>query len=40
MPDVTSAVPLWDAGGLLPEEPTWLNQALGLSGELVADIAA
>lgn len=40
MPDVTVTVPLWDAGGLLPEESTWLNQALGLSAELVADIAA
>ncbi len=40
MPDDTVTVPLWDAEGLLPEEPTWLNQALGLSAELVGDIAA
>lgn len=35
MPDGTVSVPLWDAGGLLPEEPTRLNQGLGLSAELV-----
>lgn len=40
MPDDTVTVPLWDAEGLLPEEPRWLNQALGLSAGLVADIAA
>jgi hypothetical protein len=40
MPDDTVAVPLWDDEGLLPEDPLWLNTVLGLSLELVADIAA
>ncbi len=40
MPDDTVTVPLWDEDGLLPEEPEWLRRALGLSRELVEDIAA
>jgi hypothetical protein len=28
-------VPLWDAEGLLPEEPDWLRAALGLSDPLI-----
>lgn len=39
-PEDTVRVPLWDEGGLLPEEPEWLNRALGLSPGLVADLAA
>jgi hypothetical protein len=31
-------VPLWDAEGLLPEEPGWLRVALGLSDPLVEDL--
>ena len=31
-------IPLWDAEGLLPEEPEWLRQALGLSDLLVEDL--
>jgi hypothetical protein len=30
-------VPLWDAQGLLPEEPDWLRNALGLSDQLIED---
>lgn len=40
MPDDSVIVPLWDDEGLLPEEPEWLNRALGLSRRLVEDIAA
>lgn len=40
MPEDTVAVPLWSDEGLLPEEPEWLNRALGLSPGLVEDIAA
>ncbi len=40
MPEDTVTVPLWDEEGLLPEDPSWLNRALDLSPELVADIAA
>ena len=31
-------VPLWDAAGLLPEEPEWLRVALGLSDGLINDL--
>jgi len=31
-------VPLWDAEGLLPEEPNWLRKALGLSDPLIEDL--
>ncbi len=31
-------IPLWDADGLLPEEPEWLRQALGLSDPLIEDL--
>jgi hypothetical protein len=31
-------VPLWDAEGLLPEEPDWLRKALGLSDPLIEDL--
>lgn len=31
-------VPLWDGGGLLPEEPEWLRSALGLSDALSRDL--
>ena len=30
--------PLWDEGGLLPDDPEWLHQALGLSDSLIADL--
>ena len=31
-------VPLWDAEGLLPDEPDWLRKALGLSDSLIQDL--
>jgi hypothetical protein len=31
-------VPLWDAAGLLPEEPEWLRLALGLGDAPVNDL--
>lgn len=31
-------IPLWDGGGLLPEEPEWLREALGLSERLINDL--
>lgn len=31
-------VPLWDAEGLLPEDPEWLRAALGLGDELISDL--
>ncbi|MGZ5404644.1 MAG: hypothetical protein ACXWDL_08355 [Nocardioides sp.] len=31
-------VPLWDAEGLLPDEPDWLRLALGLSDSLIEDL--
>ncbi len=31
-------VPLWDADGLLPEEPEWLRETLGLSDPLIEDL--
>lgn len=31
-------IPLWDAEGLLPEEPEWLRMALGLSDGLTNDL--
>lgn len=40
MPEDSVSVPLWDGDGLLPHEPEWLNRALGLGPELVADLAA
>ena len=33
-------VPLWDEEGPLPEDPDWLAAELGLSRELVEDMAA
>ena len=36
--DYGVVVPLWDAGGLLPEEPEWLRAALGLSDALIGDL--
>ena len=32
-------VPLWDDAGLLPEDPAWLREALGLDDTLVRDLA-
>jgi hypothetical protein len=32
-------VPLWDAEGLLPEEPQWLRKALNLSEGLIHDLS-
>lgn len=32
-------VPLWDETGLLPEEPAWLRDALGLSAPLIEELA-
>ncbi len=34
------AGPLWASDGLLPDEPEWLQRALGLSDLLVADLLA
>lgn len=31
-------VPLWDDNGLMPDAPSWLRQALGLSDELIDDL--
>lgn len=31
-------VPLWDAEGLLPEDPEWLREALGLGDPLIEDL--
>lgn len=31
-------VPLWDAEGLLPEDPQWLRESLGLSEALIEDL--
>lgn len=33
-------VPLWDATGLLPDDPDWLRQTLGLSHPLIRDLTA
>ena len=32
------AGPLWDEAGLLPDDPEWLSQSLGLSDGLIADL--
>jgi hypothetical protein len=32
-------VPLWDAEGLLPEDPEWLRRSLGVSDPLIEDLA-
>jgi hypothetical protein len=32
------AGPLWGEEGLLPDDPDWLRQALGLSDSLIADL--
>ena len=32
-------VPLWDDTGLLPEDPMWLREALGLDDALVRELA-
>lgn len=32
------AGPLWGDEGLLPDDPDWLRQALGLSDSLIADL--
>lgn len=32
--------PLWGIEGLLPDDPTWLQRALGLSEGLIADLIA
>ncbi len=34
------AGPLWGDEGLLPDDPPWLRQALGLSDSLIADLLA
>ena len=34
------AGPLWGDEGLLPDDPEWLQQALGLSDSLIADLLA
>ena len=34
------AGPLWGDEGLLPHDPEWLRQALGLSDSLIADLLA
>lgn len=32
------AGPLWDEAGLLPDDPEWLSQSLGLGDGLIADL--
>jgi len=39
-PDDTVTMPLWDQDGLLPDDPEWLRQELGLSQELIDDLVA
>jgi hypothetical protein len=34
------AGPLWDEAGLLPDDPRWLQRALGLTDVLVGDLLA
>ncbi len=34
------AGPLWGDEGLLPDDPSWLRQALGLSDSLIAELHA
>jgi hypothetical protein len=36
--DYGVGVPLWDADGLLPEEPQWLREALRLGDPLIQDL--
>ena len=36
--DFGVTVPLWDAEGLLSDEPHWLHRALGLSPGLIDDL--
>lgn len=36
--DYSVQIPLWDAGGLLPEDPKWLREALGLGEQLIDDL--
>ncbi|MFC7500488.1 hypothetical protein ACFQRR_00430 [Nocardioides sp. GCM10030258] len=36
--DYGVVVPLWDATGLVPEEPAWLREVLGLSDTLINDL--
>ncbi|MEZ0579118.1 hypothetical protein [Nocardioides sp. MH1] len=36
--DIGVTVPLWDADGLLPEDPRWLRRALGVSDGLIIDL--
>lgn len=38
--DYGVVVPLWDGDGLVPDEPEWLERALGLSERLIADLSA
>lgn len=38
--DYSVSVPLWADGGLLPDDPDWLGEALGLSADLVAELTA
>ncbi len=40
MCEYTVDMPLWDAGGPLPEDPEYLQRELGISPELIADLAA
>lgn len=36
--DYGVVVPLWDGNGLVPQEPKWLRNALGLSDALIRDL--
>src|SRR5690606_28490687 len=36
--DYGVVVPLWDGNGLVPQEPKWLHNALGLSDALIRDL--
>jgi hypothetical protein len=38
-PDDATAMPLWDAGGELHDEADWLHDRLGLSYNLLAELA-
>jgi hypothetical protein len=39
-PEDTVTIPLWNEEGLLPDDPEWLREELGLSQELIEDLTA
>ena len=40
MYDYGATTPLWDEGGLLPEDPDWLHTALGISAATVEAVTS